>query len=53
MARRSGNRLRHHLSPPVEYAGGQIAAFPNRLAERRMNDHLRLLLDRGDQAVPD
>ena len=50
---RAGHRLRDHPAPPVEDPRRQVAALADRLAERRPDDGLRLLLDCRDQTAPD
>ena len=52
VARRAGHRLRQHAALPVEHAGREVAALAHDRRERRAHQHLRLLLDHRDQAVP-
>ncbi len=52
VARRAGDRLRHHAALQVEDAGGQVAGLAHRGGERGADHRLRLLLDDRDQAVP-
>ena len=52
VARRAGHRLRQHAALEVEHAGREVAAFAHDRAEGGAQQHLRLLLDHGDQPVP-
>ena len=52
VARRAGHRLRQHAALAVEHAGREVAALAHDRRERRAHQHLRLLLDHRDQAVP-
>ena len=52
VARRAGDRLRHHAAVQIEDAGGQIAGLAHRGGEGGADHGLRLLLHHGDQAVP-
>ena len=52
VARRAGDRLRHHAAVQIEDAGGQIAGLAHRGGERGADHGLRLFLHDGDQAVP-
>ena len=53
MARRAGDRLREHPPAHVVDAGREIARLARDRAEGRLQEHLRLLFDERDQAVPD
>ena len=52
VAGRAGDGLRQHAALPVEHAGREIAALAHDRRERGAHQHLRLLLDHRDQAVP-
>ena len=52
MAGCAGHRLGDHPPARVENAGGKVAGFAHRLAEGRLDQAARLLLDDGRQAVP-
>jgi hypothetical protein len=52
VAGRAGDGLRQHAAPAVEDAGGEVAALAHDRREGRADQHLRLLLDHGDQPVP-
>ena len=53
VSRGSGNCLGEHAAGGVEHAGRQIARLPHHGGERGAHQCLRLLLDDGQQAVPD
>ncbi len=52
VAGRAGDRLCHHASREVEYAGREIAGFAHGGGEGGADHRLRLLFDHGDQAIP-
>ena len=52
VAGRAGHRLRQHAALEVEHAGREVAALAHDRRERGAHQHLRLLLDHRDQAVP-
>src|SRR5947209_12428583 len=49
---RTGHRLRQHAAVEIEHASGEVAAFAHDRAEGGAEQHLRLLLDYGDQPMP-
>ena len=52
VAGRAGHRLRHHPGPAVEHGVGEVAGLPDDRAEGGPLQRLGLLVDRGDQALP-
>ena len=52
MARRAGDRLGEHAAPQVEDPGREVAGLAHGGRERRADDRLGLLLDDGDQPIP-
>ena len=52
VARRAGDGLGDHPAAPVEHRVGEVARLAHDRRERRPLQRLRLLVDRGDQALP-
>jgi hypothetical protein len=52
VARRAGDGLGDHAAAPVEHAGGEVAGLAHDRRERRAHERGGLLVDRGDQPVP-
>ena len=53
MAGRAGDGLRHHAALGVEQPDRKITGLTHRGGEGGAQQRLRLLLDDGEQAVPD
>ena len=53
VAGRAGDRLGDHPAAPVEHGVGEVAGLAHDRAERRPLQGLGLLVDGGDQALPE
>src|SRR5918998_762513 len=53
VAWRARNGLGDHPASPVEHPGGEVAGLPHHAREGGAHQRARLLLDDGDQAVPE